>query len=154
MPSLISDSDKAAMELVMNDIFDTFKRLITVYSSPEKVYISTDPNFSRFGQFGQNNEMQSQEINEQNVQQIYAIIQYNKNPAFEQFNKDKTAGTYEQIKIRDNATKIRVRVCRDGYEILRGVKLLQVDGRDYQIDSPPRVHGLFDATRWDFFFKE
>ena len=154
MSSLLSDSEKNAMEASLNDVFDTFKRPIVVYSSPEKIYVSTDPNFSRFGQFGQNNEMEKQEINSQNIQTIYATILYSKNQDFEQFNKDKTGGTYEQIKVRDNNVKVRIRVDSTGYAILKDAKLIQLDGRAFIKDSPSRGHGLFTSVRWDFFFKD
>ena len=154
MSSLLSDSEKNAMEASLNDVFDTFKRPIVVYSSPEKIYVSTDPNFSRFGQFGQNNEMEKQEINSQNIQTIYATILYSKNQDFEQFNKDKTGGTYEQIKVRDNNVKVRIRVDSTGYATLKDAKLIQLDGREFIKDSPSRGHGLFASVRWDFFFRE
>lgn len=155
MPSLISDSQKAEMESAMLDVFDTFKRLITVYTAPEKVIISTDPNFSRFGQFGQNSEMNSTQTTQEPIpQQIYATILYSKNQDFEQFNKDKTGGTYEQIKVRDSNVRVRIRVESTGFAILKDVKMITLDGREFRVDSPPRGHGLFTTTRWDFFFKE
>lgn len=154
MPSLLTDAEKAELESAITDVFDTFKRLITVYSAPEITYVSTDPNFSRFGQFGQNNEMSTEISNEPVSQQIYATVLYNKNPEFEQFNKDKTGGTYEQIKLKDHKVKVRIRVEAAGYQILKDVKKIELDSRMFEVDSPPRGHGLFTTTRWDFFFKE
>lgn len=154
MASLISDSDKITLESIMLDVFDTFKRPISVYSAPEKLYVSTDPNFSRFGQFGQNNEFEQEDINQQNVQTIYAVILYSKNPAFEQFNKDQTGGSYEPLKIKDSQIQVRIRVDSIGNEIMKGAKLINLDGRDFRPDSPSRGHGLFTTTRWDYYFKE
>lgn len=154
MASLLSDLEKAQAESAIQDVFDTMKRPIVVYSSPEKLYISTDPNFSRFGQFGQNNEMENEDINQQKVDTIYACILYNKNPDFEQYNKDKTGGSYEQIKVRDSNMKIRIKVDSTGFEYLKNAKLLELDGRQFVKDSPARGHGLFTVNRWSFFFKE
>jgi len=154
MASLLSDTEKAYLESQMQDVFDTFKRPLVVYSTPEKVYVSTDPNFSRFGQFGQNNEMEQVDINQQQAQTMYACILYGKNPSFEQFNKDKTGGTYEQIKVSDSNMRVRIKVDIVGYNILKDAKLLELDGRQFVPDSPSRVHGLFGATRWSFYFKE
>ncbi len=154
MASLISNLEKAAMESEIQNVFDTFKRPLIVYRTPEKVYLSTNPNFSRFGQFGQNNEMQKEEINQQNISTIEACILYAKNQGFEQFNKDKTGGSYEAIKVRESNMKVRIKVDIVGYEILKDAKLIELDGRHFQKDSEPRCHGLFDTTRWSFFFKE
>jgi len=153
MSSYLSDTEKAAIETEFHNVFDTLKRPLIVYSAPEKIYASTDPNFSRFGQFGQNNEMQNEDINQQQYQTIQACILYNKNPDFEQYNKDKTGGTYEQLKVRDVNLKVRIKVDIDGYNVLKDAKLLQLDGLEFLKDSPPRPHGLFGATRWSFFFK-
>lgn len=154
MPSLLTDAEKAELESAITDVFDTFKRLITVYTAPEMVYVSTDPNFSRFGQFGKNNEMDQEVTNNPVTQQVYAIVLYNKNPEFEQFNKDKTGGTYEQIKMKDFKVKVRIRVESAGYEILKNAKKIELDNRLFETDSPPRGHGLFTTTRWDLFYKE
>ena len=44
MASLISDSEKAELQTIFEDIFDTFKREITVHKEPKKVISSIDVN--------------------------------------------------------------------------------------------------------------
>jgi hypothetical protein len=154
MSSLIPISEKISCEDAMQDVFDTFKRPIRIFKSPEKVYISTDPNFSRFGQFGRNDEMSKVVINQPVIETIEACILYGKNNSFEQYNKSSSAGQNEQIKLRDTDTRIRIKVDIIGYNILKDAKLLDIDGRNFTRDSMPRCHGLFAVTRWSFFFKE
>jgi hypothetical protein len=44
MPSLISNSEKEGLQVIFGDIFDTFKREITVHKEPQKVIESIDVN--------------------------------------------------------------------------------------------------------------
>lgn len=154
MPSLIPNSEKMSCEDAMQDVFDTFKRPIKVFKAPEKVYISTDPNFSRFGNFGKNDEMSALESNNQVIQDIEACILYGKNQSFIPYHNNTSAGENEQIKIRDTDMRIRIKVDILGFNILKDAKLLNIDGRKFVRDSMPRAHGLFHVTRWSFFFKE
>ena len=44
--SLLSDSEKTALDLVIEDVHETFARTITVFKEASEVVIITDPNFN------------------------------------------------------------------------------------------------------------
>ena len=45
MPSLVSDAEKEELQVIFADIFDTFKRSITIHKEPIKTISSVDINF-------------------------------------------------------------------------------------------------------------
>ena len=73
MPSLISDSEKANLTGIFGDIFDTFKRDITVHKEPTKVV--SDVNVNQI--FGYGGDSQKSNVTYvHNSQDFEATISY------------------------------------------------------------------------------
>jgi len=145
--SLISDSEKADMVLALEDVFDTFKRPLVVYLEPEKIIASTDPNFSRFGQRDQN--VYQPKVNPIR-HTIYAVVSYEKelkNPTSEPMRGEQSA----QLKLRYADGNVRIKLDKSGFNLMKGAKIIELDGQNFEVDSTPRVHGLFGTGRYTLF---
>ena len=145
MASLIDDLEKSDDQQALIDIFDTFKRPFTVYIEAQKVIITTNPAFSRFGQNDQNSltvPVQPQPIT------MYGVILYDK----KQYYPFMVAGeTQLKVKMTDGDARIKVSV--DDAQTLRVGKQFQIDGFDFTIDTAPRPHGLFIPSLYTFYLK-
>ena len=73
MPSLVSDTEKAELQVIFADIFDTFKRSITVHKEPVKTFSSVDINFI-FG-YGESSQSENVTYTPQS-QSFFATISY------------------------------------------------------------------------------
>lgn len=145
MASLIEQNEKDDMTAAMLDVFDTFKREITVYKEPERIIISSNPNYSRFGDNSQN---QFNPPVTPIASTIYACILHEKNQRWVYVDPNTS-----QIKVRSTEGKVRIKVDATGYEIMRGAKNITLDGFNYRTDSSPRPHGLFQPVLWTFFLE-
>ena len=148
MASLISQAEKDELSSSLIDVFDTFKRPIAVYEEPEKIIISTNPNYSRFGQRDQN--VFNPEV-EPISHTIEACILYEAQQPFPVSvplnNQDDAA----QLKLKYPDGRIRVKIKKEDYAIFSKAKLVELDGQNFELDSPPRVHGLFGTGLYTFY---
>lgn len=151
MASLISSADKITLQSALTDVFDTFKRSVVLYHEPEKVVISTDPNYSRFG----NNSQMTENIENVPVRHVIDARIYYLKDQENQVAQPYLGGFLDesQLKISEPKGRIRIKVEESGYQLLKDAKLVELDGFIFTPDSPPRVHGLLGVNRWTFYYK-
>jgi hypothetical protein len=145
MSSLIADTEKTEMNAEILNVFDTFKRPITVYSEPEKTIIYTNCNFSRFGDNGQNN---CEPINTPLATVIDACILYDKQQRYPYI--DASDG---QIKIKNAAGRVRIKVAAENYSLMAKAKSFELDGFSFRPYTTARPHGLFTPILYTFFLE-
>ena len=139
------------MVSALTDVFDTFKRPLVVYMEPEKVIVSTNPNYSRFGQRDQN--VFNPEVKPV-AHIIYGCVLYG-NEQLENTSIPLGGGQEKsaQLKLSYNRGKVRIKVKEDGFLLLKDAKIIELDGYNFELDTTARPHGLFNAETYSFFLK-
>lgn len=147
MPSLLSSLTlQAALESAVNNVFLTFMRPFTVYIEAQKAYISTNPNYSRFGQHDQN--VFAPPVTPQPTV-VYGTILYGEKQPWA-YIEPATRTNYDQNKLRNSFGQVRIKVDATGYILLQQCKLIQLDGFEFKLTSNARPHGLFTPQRYTF----
>ncbi len=147
MASLITSSEKSALNSVMSDQHDTFARLITIYKRAKETVSAPSVSFNSV--YGNAGATTSVTYTPQSTQ-IYARIMYNKS-----FDEDYFSDTEadSQLKIKMQEGKIRLKIKANDYEVAKDALRLEFDNGVYFIDSDFRGHGLFDVQFYTFFVK-
>ena len=128
MSSLFSDNDKTAIEEVIDDIHDTFKRDIYAYVDI--------PSYSSFNSdhnplYDRNNN-ESLSLPERKQYTIQARVHYERwNP--DDVDNDTNLPTSENI--------VRLKVKKDDYEILKKAATIEVDGANYSLNTDNLIEG-------------
>lgn len=145
MASLFSDDEKAFFESLIDDVHDTFKREIYVYSEGTNLVMSLDPNYNGFYQ-----------RNVPNVQvtpirtTIQARIKYAAEQPVDGINQE----TIDfQTKVFLPAGSVRLKVDASGYEVMKDARRIEFDGRTFIPESTNRPHGLFAPKYYTFILK-
>lgn len=151
MGTLVSSDEKAQMQSALMDVFDTFKRPLSAYILPEKVVISSNPDYSRFGQSDQN--VLNPEV--QPIKYTFCgVISHDKNQPWPYLGLNKGSSDSEsQIKVPVAEGKVRIKVDYSGSLILEKAQLVELDGQNYEADTTSRPHGLFTPNIYTFYFK-
>jgi len=145
------------MQAALDDEFATFMRAMQVFVEAQYVTISTSPTYSMFGDHSQNAPISTD--NTAVTPQSYIIsgcIRYGNTQPWPDFSATRSAAQGGgQLKLKDSEGLVRIKVNSDGYDILKDVKLINLDGFQFQLDSTPRPHGLLgNPSRWTFQFRK
>lgn len=133
MSSFISDDLKAKLAEQFNHLHDTFARDIIVYKEAQKVVISTDPNYN----YIYNETGSGQNIQNVPQKQVFkARVLYSTGGEIEYMSKTKVGVD----------RRVRIKLKKEDYAQIQGVKRIELDGRMFLIDSDARPHGLFDVN--------
>ena len=145
--SLVSDSEKAALEAVIDDIHETFAREITVFKEASHVVIITDPSFNPLYQTaGQTTSI----INTPVYRTFKARIKYEDDIGKRYWSE---AGLNSQIKLEAVVGSVRLKISAEDYEFIKDGKRFDVDGKRYVLNSTFRPHGLFDNKYYTLYLK-
>ena len=142
MASYLSDAQKNFINEVIDDVFDTFSREITVYSNPKETVISTSASYNYFydKDFPQ---IESKEFT--TVQNTFqAKIKY-----LDQ-SKAPVPGADSQQKIDYPAGSVKIKVPAAAYAILKEARRVEFDGRRYAISSDSKPYGMFGPRYYSF----
>lgn len=153
--STISQPLKDTLEAAAEWAFQQFMRQFTVYTEAQTTYISTSPQYSRFGQHDQNvtNTGQSPRVTP-NVTTINGTLLYAKGQPYS-YVAPETRSSYETNKLRESFGTLRLKVDSTGYALLCNSKLVNVDGFDFKLISNARPHSVFGPpTRFDFLLQK
>jgi|TARA_S200002703_G_scaffold158998_1_gene170927 hypothetical protein len=145
--SLISTSERAALNSVMDDIHETFAREITVYKEASKVVIITDPNFNPLYDTG---EKTTSYVNTPVYKTFKVRIQYEDDIAKRYWSD---AGMQSQIKLEAIVGTVRLKILSSDYDYIKDAKRFDVDGKRYVLNSSFRPHGLFDNKYYTIYLK-
>jgi len=146
--SLITSSEKSAMESVMDDVHETFARQITAYKDSSKVVLITNPNFNPLYDTGGGN---TESIINTSISKTFKVrIQY-QNDIDKQYWDE--AGVDTQFKIERVKGRVRLKLYAEDYAWLKDAKRFDVDGKRYVLDSVFKPHGLFNNNFYTIFLK-
>ena len=127
--SLISTSERAALNSVIDDIHETFARNITVYKEASKVVIITDPNFNPLYDSG---EGTTSYVNTPVYKTFKARIQY-EDDIGKRYWSD--ANMQSQIKVDAIVGTVRLKISAEDYDYIKDAKRFDVDGKRYVLNS-------------------
>jgi len=145
--SLLSDSEKTALDLVMEDVLETFDRTITVFKEASEVVIITDPNFNPlYNTAGQMTSI----VNTAVYKQFKARIYYN-NDIGKEYWSESSVNT--QIKLQAVVGTVRLKIKAEDYEYIKDGRRFDLDGRRFVLNSSFRGHGLFDSQYYTLYLK-
>ncbi len=141
MPSLISDLEKAELAVVFKEIFDTFKRTITVHKEPLRVV--GNPGNLPYAGYGEDSE----EANVSYVPQsksFYAVISYNNH----QTEINTQVGVYQ-------AGQVKIKVEKEAADYIKSGKTerIEIDGKSFNKVTDDKVQD-FLGTQYYVFFVE
>jgi len=147
MTSFISDSDKADLESVMDQMHDTFARDIKFIKDAQRIILSTDPNYNYLYKSVRGSVSSvSRKIVEKTFK---ARILYIGRQNEEVFDAEASA----QIKVEKHVGAVRIKVNATGYGYLKESKRVELDGRKFSVVSDERPHGLFSPKYYTFYLK-
>lgn len=146
--SLISSSEKIALESVMDDIHETFAREITAYKDSSKVVFITNPNFNPLYDTGGGT---TESIVNTPISRTFKVrIQYQDDIDKQYWNE---SGVDAQFKIQRVKGSVRIKLYASDYDWLKDAKRFDVDGKRFVLDSTFKGHGLFDNKFYTIFLK-
>ena len=152
MPSYITDAQRLIYDAALQSQFDTFARPFQLFVEANVATISTSVEYSRFGQHDQNAAITTE--NTAVTPQFHTVtgcIYYGNKQPWIDISPDGVGQEAQQIKIKNSEGTVRIKVDATGYVLLKQVKLVNLDGFQFQIDSNARPHGLLGSpTRWTY----
>ena len=141
MPSLISDLEKKELALVFRDIFDTFKRTITIHKEPIKIV--SNPGNLPYAGYGEDSE-------EDNVSYV---------PQSKTFNAVISYSNY-QTEINTQvgpleAGQVKIKVEKEAADYIKAGKTerIEVDGKSFNRVTNDKVQD-FLGTQYYVFYLE
>ena len=145
--SLLSDSEKTALDLIIEDVHETFARTITVFKEASEVVIITDPNFNPlYNTAGQMTSI----VNTAVYKQFKARIYYN-NDIGKEYWSESSVNT--QIKLQTVVGTVRIKIKAEDFDYIKDGRRFDLDGRRFVLNSSFRGHGLFDSQYYTLYLK-
>tara|TARA_Y100000310_G_C20493162_1_gene720249 strand:- start:31 stop:465 length:435 start_codon:yes stop_codon:yes gene_type:complete len=142
MPTLVSAEEAAEFKRLFGDIFDTFKRTITVHKEPIRVVGSVaDKPMAGYGQDSQEDNVTFLPQN----QSFDAVISYNT----KQDEVSSEVGTYEK-------GEVRIKVKEDAAEYIKNGKTekIEFDGKTFNTVTSDAVQNFLGTVFYIFFLKQ
>jgi len=143
--ALISDTQKIAIQSIIDDIHETFARNITVFEEGRKILIAASPEYNGvYGRIGATSSSTKKTVVSHTLK---ARIKYINTR--EQNLADGNINSQIDIDLIDGS--VRITVDNSGFEILKEAKRCEFDGRKYTIDSKGNPTGLFGPQYYHFY---
>lgn len=141
MPSLVSNAEKLSWANEFNNIHDTFARSVIAWKTPERIVVSSDPNYNFLY-----NEQESLEVTYIPISGVFDCrIQWQ--------DPSKMKGWREiREEIRGNICRIKAK--KDFVDFIGDAEKIEIDGKFVQTLGTNRPHGLFNIDFYTMFFKE
>jgi hypothetical protein len=149
---LLTQAQKNELSLQIDNIADTFKREIVVYKSPNKIIVSSDPNYNPFDS---NNQNIFNPENEWVQSKFYARILY-RNYQDGPYMTPYVGGTLDeaQAKLRSAEGIVRIKIHKNDYEnFIKEAKKIEFDGFMFLVETLERPHGLFNTQYYTYYLK-
>ena len=147
MASLISDSDKTALNNVMDDQADTFSRPVTVIKDPVVTVPTPSSSFnSIYGNAGAPTPITYTEQSST----VQARIQYG-GMGEDYFTASKSPN---QIKVFIPEGQVRMKIKASDLSTVSEAKRIKFDNQEFSIYSDFRGHGLFDSQFYTVMLKK
>ena len=143
MPSLVSATEKAELQIIFADIFDTFKRSITVHKEPIKTFSSVDINFI-FG-YGESSQSENVTYTPQS-QSFFATISYRFSDSDTDYVEDINSyvpGSIVKIKVEKD--------CKDYISTGGKTEHIEFDGKKFNVISKEITSNFLGISYYVFF---
>lgn len=152
--NLLSDSEKNVFQAAIRDVHDTFKRSVTIFKTPEKVIVSTNPNYNFAYTDNQiNNDTVSYVVNSGVFDaRIHSLSTQQANELLFVTSKN-VSDTTDESKLSQVKNIITIKLDKAGYDFIFGAKFVEVDEDKYIILSSARKHGLFTPEYYTYYLQ-
>ena len=138
----LSDEEKSSYSDALYGVFSTFMRPFSIYVDAKVAVVNTTPDFA--GMFGDQSMNAVGPTTTPVVPQSFIIsgcILYDNKQPWEYIELG-SRGNYQQNKVRESFGLVRVKVQPTGYNLMKDVEQIVLDGFTFVNDSTPRPHGL------------
>jgi hypothetical protein len=141
MPSFVSDAEKLSLANEFNNLHDTFARPVMAWKTPERIVVSSDPNYNFL-------------YNEQESIEITYIPVSGKFDCRIQWQDPSKMGGFPEIREEVRGNICRIKAKKDFVDFISDAERIEIDGRPVQALGTNRPHGLFNIDFYTLFFKE
>lgn len=145
MSNLIPEDQKKAMDDVFDDIHDTFAREITMFKKEKQVFVATNDTYNALYSRIKNEKGSSKVVEEVKVK---ARIAYAGNFEFLRQNSEN-----EIMGIDIPSDHIRIKLNKEGYDILKQATDIEIDGELFNVSSDPAKSGMFSVKYYNILLK-
>ncbi len=145
--SLISTTEKAALEAVMDDLHATWARDITVFKFAERTVITTNDDFNPlYDNSGSTTSVINTPVSGTYSARIHFVDDVDKKFWSEQNSK-------LSLKIDAPVGTVRLKIAADAYSFIKDAQRIDLDDKRYVIDSVLKPHGLFSTKYYTLYLK-
>jgi hypothetical protein len=141
MAGYLSEKQKAAYAKPFQKLHDTFAREVIAWKTPERIVVSTDPNYNFLY-----NDQESIEV-------TYIPVSGKFDCRIQWQDPSKMMGFPEiREEVRGNICRIKAK--KDFVDFIKDVEKIEIDGRPVQSLGTNRPHGLFNVDFYTLYFRE
>jgi hypothetical protein len=145
MSDLIPSSDKQAYESVFDDIHDTFSREITIFKKSKKIFVATNNTY---------NALYSRVKNEKGTEKTVEAVKVKARIAYSgNFEYGRANSENEILGLDVPADFIRIKLNKDGYDLIKQASDIEVDGELFEITSDAAKAGIFTPQYYNILLK-
>ena len=145
MSGLIPEDQKKAMDDVFDDIHETFAREITMFKKEKQVFVATNNTYNALYSRIKNEKGSSKVVEEIKIK---ARIAYAGNFEFLRQNSEN-----EIMGIDIPSDHIRIKLNKEGYDILKQATDIEIDGELFNVSSDPAKSGMFSVKYYNILLK-
>jgi len=146
MPSFITQSQKDALELVFNDLHDTFKLPLKAYKEQKKIIVSTNPAYNYIYDTPVGTQQKSVVERSFEARIFYLPKGLEKGVT--------SISDQDALRLILAGHEVRLKVLPEDYEFLKQAERIQIDDNTYMISSAERPHGLFSTRFYTIYLKK
>ncbi len=145
MASLISPAQKAALQAVMVNIHDTFKRTLKAFKEGKQIVLSTNPSYSHIYKQPLDNV-----VRQASQRDIEARIYY-----FPRKVGNETIGVTSQdnLKLEQPIDEVRLKISESDYNFVKDAERFIIDGNPFSKASEEHPNGLFGSGFYTLYLK-
>lgn len=145
MPSFFTDAQKTALQDVMTDVHDTFKRTLKVFKEGKDVILSTNVNYSHIYKQPLGN-VQKQTVERDIQARIYYFPRKIGNESVGVTSED-------SLKVQQPTEEVRLKMAIDDYEFVKDAERFILDGAVYAKASAIIPNGLFGSGFYTIYLR-
>ena len=146
--SIFSDAEKAEMDALLNEAFDSFKERLIIYKTPTKAFVETVPSNFNFAFGGQQAAFQEEYIT--NSGEFYGTIEY-----IDQQDNQQLQHLPQDTPVQLSKGIVRIGVSgAEAASYLQDCEKIVFDNRDFRRISDVMPRGLFSRNFYDCWLQK
>ena len=145
MSGLIPEDQKKSIDDVFDDIHDTFAREITMFKKEKQVFVATNNTYNALYSRIKNEKGSNKVVEEIKIK---ARVAYAGNFEFLRQNSEN-----EIMGIDIPSDHIRIKLNKEGYDILKQATDIEIDGELFNVSSDPAKSGMFSVKYFNILLK-